>query len=290
MDDCPLVMVEWEDSAQPIASWQWLSDCRDFNVVKCTSVGWLICDTPDVKALAPNLGELGASGNLQASGIIRIPTRCVVRVMPLKEDVIVDQPLEPISARPSGASSVQDLRRRASQLKRQPSSARLAREPQPSSEPAASYLASESLQIRLAIAPPQELNEVGSLRPRPAIDARRPLVSRRMSSRHAISPVEAELKGTGALGGIGEDRDGHQVVADRQLPAVERRAAGDALVKGMLKAEIKRRNMTYEHLSAKLAEIGVSETATNLRISRGGFSAVFFVQCLRAIGCQSLAL
>ena len=65
-----------------------------------------------------------------------------------------------------------------------------------------------------------------------------------------------------------------------------------ALVKGMLKAEIKRRNMTYEQLSAKLAEIGVSETPTNLRtkISRGGFSAVFFVQCLRAMGCRSLAI
>jgi hypothetical protein len=52
----------------------------------------------------------------------------------------------------------------------------------------------------------------------------------------------------------------------------------------LLKAEIKRRNMTYEQLSAKLAEVGVSESPTNLRtkISRGGFSAVFFVQCPRA--------
>jgi hypothetical protein len=65
-----------------------------------------------------------------------------------------------------------------------------------------------------------------------------------------------------------------------------------ALVKGMLKAEIKRRNMTYDQLSAKLAEIGVSETPTNLRtkISRGGFSAVFFLQCLRAVGCDTLRL
>ena len=64
------------------------------------------------------------------------------------------------------------------------------------------------------------------------------------------------------------------------------------LVKGMLKAEVKRRNMTYEQLSAKLAEIGVHETPTNLRtkISRGGFSAVFLVQCLRAIGCDSVRL
>ncbi len=64
------------------------------------------------------------------------------------------------------------------------------------------------------------------------------------------------------------------------------------LVKGMLKAEVKRRNMTYDQLSAKLAEIGVRETPTNLRtkISRGGFSAVFFVQCLRAIGAETIRL
>lgn len=64
------------------------------------------------------------------------------------------------------------------------------------------------------------------------------------------------------------------------------------LIKGMLKAEIKRRNLTYEQVSAKLAEIGVQETPTNLRtkISRGGFSAVFFVQCLRAVGAKEVRL
>ncbi len=66
----------------------------------------------------------------------------------------------------------------------------------------------------------------------------------------------------------------------------------NGLVKGMLKAEIKRRNLTYDQVSAKLAEIGVQETPTNLRtkISRGGFSAVFFVQCLRAIGAREVRL
>ena len=64
------------------------------------------------------------------------------------------------------------------------------------------------------------------------------------------------------------------------------------LVKGMLKAEIKRRNLTYEQVSARLAEMGVHETPTNLRtkISRGGFSAVFFVQCLRAVGAKEVRL
>lgn len=63
-------------------------------------------------------------------------------------------------------------------------------------------------------------------------------------------------------------------------------------VKGMLKAEIKRRNMTYEQLAEKLAEIGVNDSARNIinKINRGTFSAVFFVQCLRAIGCTTVAL
>ena len=63
-------------------------------------------------------------------------------------------------------------------------------------------------------------------------------------------------------------------------------------VKGMLKAEIKRRNMTYEQLAEKLAEIGVHDSARNIinKINRGSFSAVFFVQCLRAIGCGSLSI
>jgi hypothetical protein len=64
------------------------------------------------------------------------------------------------------------------------------------------------------------------------------------------------------------------------------------MVKGLLKAEVKRRNLTYDDLSAKLAEIGVAETSRNLRnkVSRGGFSAVFLIQCLKAMGVRSLNL
>jgi hypothetical protein len=64
------------------------------------------------------------------------------------------------------------------------------------------------------------------------------------------------------------------------------------LVKGMFKAEMKRRGLTYEGLAGKLAEIGVAETAVNIRnkVARGGFSAVFLVQCLRAMGCHTLRL
>lgn len=63
-------------------------------------------------------------------------------------------------------------------------------------------------------------------------------------------------------------------------------------IKGLLKAELKRRNVSYRELADKLSVIGISETETNIKnkISRGGFTAVFFVQCLVAIGCTTLRL
>jgi len=63
-------------------------------------------------------------------------------------------------------------------------------------------------------------------------------------------------------------------------------------VKGLLKAELKRRNVGYRELAEKLTDMGVPETEANIKnkISRGGFTAVFFIQCLEAIGCQQLRL
>jgi len=64
------------------------------------------------------------------------------------------------------------------------------------------------------------------------------------------------------------------------------------LVKGILRAEMARRGMTYEQLAEKLAEHGVNDTAVNIRnkVARGGFSAVFFVQCLKAMRCSRVHL
>ena len=63
-------------------------------------------------------------------------------------------------------------------------------------------------------------------------------------------------------------------------------------VKGILKAELKRRNISYQQLSERLGEMGIHETEKNIRqkLSRGGFSATFFVQCLIAAGCHTLHL
>ena len=63
-------------------------------------------------------------------------------------------------------------------------------------------------------------------------------------------------------------------------------------VKGMLKAELKRRGVTYADLVGKLADIGVIDSEPNIRnkISRGKFTAVFLIQCLTAIGAQEVRL
>jgi 3-mercaptopyruvate sulfurtransferase SseA len=63
-------------------------------------------------------------------------------------------------------------------------------------------------------------------------------------------------------------------------------------VKGILRAEMARRAITYDQLAVKLAELGVKDTAVNIRnkVARGGFSAAFFVQCLKAIGCEEIRL
>lgn len=62
--------------------------------------------------------------------------------------------------------------------------------------------------------------------------------------------------------------------------------------KGLLKAELKRRGITYGELVEKLAAIGVKDTDVNIRnkIARGGFTAVFLIQCLIAIGAHTIRL
>ncbi|MER9844863.1 DUF6471 domain-containing protein [Mesorhizobium australicum] len=62
--------------------------------------------------------------------------------------------------------------------------------------------------------------------------------------------------------------------------------------KNLLKSELKRKGVTYAQLAEKLATMDIHETERNLnnKISRGGFSAAFLLQCLEAIGASSLRL
>ena len=62
--------------------------------------------------------------------------------------------------------------------------------------------------------------------------------------------------------------------------------------KNLLKGELKRKGVTYAQLAEKLADIGVHENERNLnnKISRGGFTAAFLLQCLQVIGARDVHL
>jgi Domain of unknown function (DUF6471) len=78
----------------------------------------------------------------------------------------------------------------------------------------------------------------------------------------------------------------------RRLSMAAKRRDWQAQVKGLLKAELKRRNLSYADLANKLAAVGVKDNERNIsnKISRGTFTAVFFVQCMEAIGCKTIHL
>jgi hypothetical protein len=63
-------------------------------------------------------------------------------------------------------------------------------------------------------------------------------------------------------------------------------------VRGLLKAELARRDVSYRELVERLAAMGIKESEQNIanKLSRGTFTAVFLVQCLDAIGCRNLRL
>ncbi|PVB60274.1 DUF6471 domain-containing protein [Labrenzia sp. 011] len=66
----------------------------------------------------------------------------------------------------------------------------------------------------------------------------------------------------------------------------------EARAANLLKAELKRKGVTYAGLVDRLSAIGVDEKEANVRnkLSRGKFSAAFLLQCLEAIGSSQLHL
>lgn len=58
----------------------------------------------------------------------------------------------------------------------------------------------------------------------------------------------------------------------------------------ILKAELKRKNITYENLVSLLNKINVQETHNSIlsKMSRGSFSFSFFLQCAAAIGITNI--
>ncbi len=60
----------------------------------------------------------------------------------------------------------------------------------------------------------------------------------------------------------------------------------------LLKAELKRRDVSYQQLSEKLAAMGATETPAAIanKISRGKFTAAFLLMALNAIGSTTISL
>lgn len=85
MADCPLVIIRWVDSRQPCGQWRYLSALPEARPVEVATVGWLVKDTSDVKVVCQSVGDLEHPEKAQASGIMTIPTRCVLSVERLTE-------------------------------------------------------------------------------------------------------------------------------------------------------------------------------------------------------------
>jgi len=73
---------------------------------------------------------------------------------------------------------------------------------------------------------------------------------------------------------------------------VEKQNEWTLKAKNILKAELKRKGVGYRELSEKLTEMGteIGEQGVANKISRGGFSASFMVQCFEAIGEREIRL
>lgn len=63
-------------------------------------------------------------------------------------------------------------------------------------------------------------------------------------------------------------------------------------VKRLLKSEMVRRGISSSELVLLLNQIGIKETKSSIdsKISRGTFSATFFLQCLSAMGCTKIEI
>jgi hypothetical protein len=63
-------------------------------------------------------------------------------------------------------------------------------------------------------------------------------------------------------------------------------------VKRLLKSELVKRGVSNAELAVLLNEMGNNETKASIdsKISRGSFSACFFIQCLIVIGCSKIEI
>lgn len=66
----------------------------------------------------------------------------------------------------------------------------------------------------------------------------------------------------------------------------------DENAKGILKAELAKRGISYQQLAALMKQYGWELTKASIdnKMSRGSFTADFFLDALKAIGCKGIGL
>jgi hypothetical protein len=62
--------------------------------------------------------------------------------------------------------------------------------------------------------------------------------------------------------------------------------------RGVLRAELVRRDIQYKQLAILLQGIGVAETERSIanKMARGSFSFAFYLQAMKAIGCATVEI
>lgn len=74
------VQVDWEDSRQPPAGWQWITEKMAPCAVQCQSVGRIIAETDHAILLASTLSQPDEDGDRQMIGAITIAKRQILQI------------------------------------------------------------------------------------------------------------------------------------------------------------------------------------------------------------------
>lgn len=83
-------------------------------------------------------------------------------------------------------------------------------------------------------------------------------------------------------------------MTDKQTtqPAIFPDKAWEEVAKNILRAEMMRHGVSYATLAERLSVLGITDNELNLRnkVSRGRFTAVFLLQCLKALDAEWIHL
>lgn len=78
-----ILQVEWVDSSGVQGGWQFLEDFET-ELVRVSSVGYLVKETEELIALSTNLGERTVNSPEQINGVITIPKCAITSISSLK--------------------------------------------------------------------------------------------------------------------------------------------------------------------------------------------------------------